>query len=97
MFKQLLAFLYVAVVFAVFAVFVVFIVVAVFGFCTVCCMRGVGGLVECEQSQLASEDGQPASMPSSVEASPNSKIFIFRIDAEGNHQTSFQNIHSDTT
>ena len=30
-------------------------------------------------------------------ASSNSLIFIFRIDAEANHQTSFQNILSDTT
>jgi len=32
-----------------------------------------------------------------AEASANSKICIFRIDGEGEHQSRLQNIHSDAT
>ena len=64
---------------------------------TMCCTRGVGGLVKGEQtSKPARSVSQQACLPP-LEASSNSKIIMCPIDAEGNHQTSFQNIHSDTT
>ena len=70
--------------------------------------KSLGGNWFLEWKNIASKQAwQPASPPAraaSLEAcyphagvSSNSKSYIFRIDEEGNHQTSIQNVHPDTT